>query len=83
METVSDATGNGGEDAAGDGGGRWLGDAVSPGDKSFRFYATKTGHFHLPESLRDEDDLIFFLGDAEEGEGLSCLDLFPTFDVDF
>ena len=33
----------------------------------------------LPESLRDEDDLIFFLGeDAEEGEGLSCLDLLPV-----
>ena len=57
-----------GDENAGDGGGRWLGEAVSPGDKHFAFTNNNKNH-HLPESLRDEEDLIFFLGeDAEEGE---------------
>ena len=63
-----------------------MGEAVSPEDKHFEFIhqsqTTKTCCYQLPESLRDEDDLIFFLGeDADEGEGLSCLDLLPAFDV--
>ena len=45
MGIVSDATGNGGEDEAGDGGGRWLGDAVSPWDKSFDFTQQKLATF--------------------------------------
>ena len=45
MGIVSDATGNGGEDEAGDGGGRWLGDAVSPRDKSFDFTQQKLATF--------------------------------------
>ena len=46
------------------------------------FSLKKTDRFRLPESLRDEDDLIFFLGEDKEGEGLSCLDLLP-FDANF
>lgn len=37
MEVALDVPGNGGEEKAGDGGGRWLGEAVSPGDKNLVF----------------------------------------------
>ena len=66
----------GGEKTGDEGGGRWLGDAVSPGDNIANF-PRKVHHDDCPpESLRDELDFIFFRGeDAEKGEGLSCLAL--------